>query len=219
MNERSFIIGAGYVMALTRQKRKKRITRKRKQQILDAAREVFSKKGLAGATIAEIAQTAGVAGGTIYNYFQNKRELLISVIRSYILAEPVLDLGKHPTENLADSLLPFMEDRLNVLFKNAELQMLLGAEIRYDSELREQYVREVVHPGLRPIEEYLESGINKGTLRQLNPAVAARFLVSVMIGLTTLYEVEGKTGFLREIPVPDLASEITALLLIGIKRG
>jgi AcrR family transcriptional regulator len=206
-------------MALTRQERKKRITSKRRKQILYAAREVFSKKGLAGSTVAEIAQTAGVAAGTIYNYFHNKRELLISVISSYILAEPLLDFGKHPTGNLADSLLPFMEDRLNVLFKNAEIQMLLGAEIRYDSELREQYVQEVVQPGLRPVKEYLESGINKGILRQLNPTLAARFLVSVMIGLTILYEIEGKTGFLREIPVHDLASEITALLMTGIKRG
>ena len=44
----------------------------RRSQILDAATHVFSDKGYHQATIREVAQAAGIADGTIYNYFANK---------------------------------------------------------------------------------------------------------------------------------------------------
>ncbi|MCK5427972.1 MAG: helix-turn-helix transcriptional regulator, partial [Anaerolineales bacterium] len=50
-------------------KKKEAITKRRKRQIIAAAREVFSQKGFSEATTAEIAQQAGVSEGTIYNYF------------------------------------------------------------------------------------------------------------------------------------------------------
>jgi hypothetical protein len=50
----------------------------------------------------------------------------------------------------------------------------------------------------------------------MNSSVAARFLVSVMIGLTVLHELEGENGPLRKISLPDLSAEITALCFHGM---
>lgn len=47
----------------------------RRQSILDAATKVFSQKGIAAATMAEIASVAGISPGAIYRYFENKDEL------------------------------------------------------------------------------------------------------------------------------------------------
>jgi AcrR family transcriptional regulator len=47
--------------------------------ILDAARDLFSRKGYAETTISEIAQAAGVAVGTVYLYFRNKHDILTGV--------------------------------------------------------------------------------------------------------------------------------------------
>ena len=49
------------------------------QRILSASMEVFARKGFAESKISEIAQVAGVGDGTIYLYFKNKDDLLISV--------------------------------------------------------------------------------------------------------------------------------------------
>ena len=70
-------------MSPTREERKEVITRQRRQQILDAALDIFSRKGFTQATTAEIARTAGIAEGTIYKYFQNKRELMVAVIKTF----------------------------------------------------------------------------------------------------------------------------------------
>ncbi|RJX35444.1 MAG: TetR/AcrR family transcriptional regulator, partial [Desulfarculus sp.] len=48
-------------------------------RILAAAEKAFSQRGYSAATIAEIARLAGVAEGTIYEYFTNKQDLLMSI--------------------------------------------------------------------------------------------------------------------------------------------
>jgi len=62
-------------------------TEERRSQILQAAHEVFSRKGYHGATIREIAAAAGVAEGTIYLYFASKHEVLKGVFA--LIAEEV----------------------------------------------------------------------------------------------------------------------------------
>ncbi|MCB0032608.1 MAG: helix-turn-helix transcriptional regulator, partial [Anaerolineales bacterium] len=52
----------------------------RRNQILEAATAVFAERGFHKATIRAIAQHAGIADGTIYNYFKNKTDLLIGIL-------------------------------------------------------------------------------------------------------------------------------------------
>lgn len=51
----------------------------KRQRILQAAVQLFSEKGYARTTIAEIARTADVADGTVYGYFKNKEDILLSI--------------------------------------------------------------------------------------------------------------------------------------------
>jgi len=51
----------------------------KKQRILQAAVQLFAKKGYSKATIAQIARKADVAEGTVYEYFKNKEDLLLSI--------------------------------------------------------------------------------------------------------------------------------------------
>src|SRR5688572_18005102 len=49
------------------------------ERILQAALQVFAAKGFHEARISEIARAAGVADGTIYLYFKNKDDILLSL--------------------------------------------------------------------------------------------------------------------------------------------
>ena len=51
----------------------------RRQQIIQAAIDVFDKNSFLKASISEIAQKANVAEGTIYQYFKNKEDLFFSI--------------------------------------------------------------------------------------------------------------------------------------------
>lgn len=52
----------------------------RRQQILDAARDVFAKRGYARATVDDITAEAGVARGTFYLYFDDKRQAFAELV-------------------------------------------------------------------------------------------------------------------------------------------
>ncbi len=54
----------------------------KRERILDAAERVFAQRGFFAAKVADIAREAGVADGTIYLYFKNKDDLLISLFES-----------------------------------------------------------------------------------------------------------------------------------------
>lgn len=60
------------------------VSNKRKA-IVDAARDIFSRQGYETTTIAEIAAAAGIAVGTVYLYFRNKREIYIDASLSWVV--------------------------------------------------------------------------------------------------------------------------------------
>src|SRR5256712_839864 len=74
---------------------KARLEGARRTQILAAAALIFARKGSDRATVTEIARAAGLAEGSIYNYFRSKEELLVHIPRK--LAQPVLATLLEPT--------------------------------------------------------------------------------------------------------------------------
>ncbi|HPI89715.1 MAG TPA: TetR/AcrR family transcriptional regulator [Spirochaetota bacterium] len=54
-----------------------------REKIIEAARALFSEKGYHSANALEIAARAGLATGTFYSYFNNKKEVLIEIIRTF----------------------------------------------------------------------------------------------------------------------------------------
>jgi len=69
----------------------------RREDILKAAREVFKQNGYERAHVAEIAQIAGVAKGTVYLYFKSKQAMLDALCDRY-------------QEMIADALLPALQN-------------------------------------------------------------------------------------------------------------
>ena len=53
-----------------------------RRRILDAARDVFFRDGFMRANLDEMAEKAGVAKGTLYNYFSSKQTLLVGVFEA-----------------------------------------------------------------------------------------------------------------------------------------
>jgi AcrR family transcriptional regulator len=205
-------------MKQNRQQKKESITKQRQGQILDAALQVFSKRGFAHATTAEIAQTAGIAEGTIYNYYKNKRDLFISVIRNYIMSDPVVELIKKSQGlediNLISSL---VENRLNLSLREIDSFLLLMSELHRDQELRRQFMEEVTGPIVIELEKYIGSITSSGRARPLNIAVVTRALIGMMIGLLIINKVEGEQGPLNQLPRDEVVAEVTALMMKGFQ--
>ena len=60
------------------------IRESRRQQIMDAALELFAQKGYASCSIAQLANHTGISKGLMYNYFKSKEALLVAIIEDGI---------------------------------------------------------------------------------------------------------------------------------------
>src|SRR6266545_1056509 len=68
-----------------------------RDHILDAAHRVIASHGLAAASTRAIAEEAGIGAGTLYNYVDNRLQLLARSIfrRAHSLSQPLADLPSH----------------------------------------------------------------------------------------------------------------------------
>jgi AcrR family transcriptional regulator len=61
-------------------KKKENAKNSKRNNIMQAAVEIFAARGFHKATIAEIAQKANVSTGLIYSNFENKQDILLSIV-------------------------------------------------------------------------------------------------------------------------------------------
>ena len=205
-------------MVPTRKERTEEITRMRREQIIEAAFEVFSAKGFAGGTTAEIARTAGVAEGTIYNYFTSKRELFIAIIRHFIITAPLLELiDQLPEGNVAETFNNILQNRLSLIESERILRLpALMAEIIRDPELRALWAKEFLQPFLSKMEGVYETLSASGRIRHLEPAILVRSIGGMILGFLILKMMEGDTSPVNRIPREKMISDMMILITRGL---
>jgi len=201
-----------------RASRKKQVIEKREGQILKAALEVFIRKGYTAATIPEIAGSAGIAVGTIYNYYPGKRELFIAVIKNYIINDPLLEIIDNIPE--ADIILTFrrlMRNRLELMeTEPGSLIPYLMSEIARDPELKALWVEQFIQPFFTRIESICRVMMGSSRFRYIEPAVVARAVGGLVIGLTTLRILEGEKSPLIRLSQQEVADALAELILHGL---
>lgn len=200
-----------------REDRKKQITKQRQEQILEAALQVFSRRGFDRATVPDVAREAGVAVGTIYNYYQSKRDLLVAITHKYIIEPFTVIIRNPPAEGDAAYMAAIMENRLNLGLENMGKFLPLLSEVQRDAELRRSYAEQVVQPIMGIMEKYVASRVKKGAFRDINPAFVTRAIGGMVIGFMLLYGIEGEKSPLHDIDRKKLANELTELVLKGLQ--
>lgn len=200
----------------SRQERKKNISKQRKQQILNAALKVFSEKGFAGATTAEIARTAGISEGTIYKYFGSKRELLMSLIDNQVVAAFPEQLPRILSQPIVTGLEGLFSGWLNKTLDRAYDIQPIVTEVQRDPEFRERYVKQILTPILAMSQEYVEAQVKRGFFRPVNNELVAHIITAIFLGLAVLDRLEGATGLLHKLPQEETRAEMINLLLHGI---
>ena len=201
----------------TRQKRKEKLTRTRQKQITRAALTVFSRKGFGEATVADIAEEAGIGVGTIYNYYRDKQDVLISLIAEHLISANLVKIientARRNSEDLFQSLI---EERLAFGLDNVQKLLFLFFEIQRDPKLRQQYTSQVVGPLLTLAEKYLIDQMNRGKFRKMDARIISRTLASIIIGNMILHRLEGKDSPFTRSRVKEISVELRNLFINGL---
>jgi TetR/AcrR family fatty acid metabolism transcriptional regulator len=185
----------------------------KRERILRAAIKIFSQKGFFSSKVSDIARSAGVADGTIYLYFKNKDDLLISLFEEK-MAEVVADVRERVAsgEGALSRLKIFIENHMSLLVREAGLIEVLQVELRQSNKFMKEYVPVKFLEYLDVISEILEQGIREGTFRQeLNVAVARRAVFGALDEIALAYVLSRK----RKYDPADAASEIYRIFAEG----
>ncbi|MBN2075116.1 MAG: TetR/AcrR family transcriptional regulator [Dehalococcoidales bacterium] len=203
---------------MAREAKKERITKKRESQILEAALSVFSEKGYGVATIPDIAEKAGLAVGSIYNYYPSKRELFLAVIKNFILNAPLLNLiDELPNGDIASTFSKIMHNRLS-LIENTDISKMsfLMAEIQRDPELKSLWSEEFLQPFFKKMETIYENLTKTGKYTISKPEITVRIIGGMILGFLMLRMMEGENSPLTTTTSEDITDNLVKFLLFGL---
>lgn len=136
-------------------------------RIMEAATRVFARKGFYNATISDVAKVAEVAEGTIYLYFKNKDDLLISIFEhsmDFFIQEVNEEL--EGMEDPREKLKKFLDLHLRLVQKNPDLAQVLQIELRQSSKFMKEYEGGKFSDYLNVVRSILEEGQEKGVFRK-----------------------------------------------------
>jgi TetR/AcrR family transcriptional regulator, fatty acid metabolism regulator protein len=150
----------------------------KRAMILDAALRTFVKRGYPETKVAEIASEAGVAEGTIYNYFQSREELLLALFDEkwgMIIDEIRKKIRRLDDPNM--KLKAIFATVVTMFRKNRQLAELFMVDIRQSSIFLNNYTINRIVEFLDLIEELLEEGKKKGLYRKDLDTRVARMII------------------------------------------
>jgi TetR/AcrR family fatty acid metabolism transcriptional regulator len=161
----------------------------RKNQILDAAAAVFAEKGFHPTTTKDIAKRAGIAEGTIYNYFESKTALLLGIferMRASVIHENMpplpddLDLRTFIQAVMIPPLAALQQD-------NFALFRIVVSEMLVNEEMQRLFYEQVWKPTLAMAEAYFEKQGAQHGLAPDEARLVIRGISGMVLGLMLEY--------------------------------
>ena len=155
----------------------------KRERILAAAERIFARHGFFAAKVSDVAKEAGVADGTIYLYFKNKDDLLISLFENRMqqvnaALRTAVAKAKGPP---IDQLRMFIRTYLQLVHDEPAAAEVLTIELRQSSKFMKEYENPQFADFLRLLGGIIAAAQDKGQLDRSIPAhVAARMIFGVL---------------------------------------
>jgi AcrR family transcriptional regulator len=177
----------------------------RPAELLSAALAVFAEKGFAAARIEEIAAGAGVSKGTVYLYFEGKEALFKAAIEAAMTpaieaAEALLGDTRRPSAELLREFVFGWWERVGMTPLGA-VPKLLVAESGNFPEVAQWFHDTIILRAQRAMARLIQSGIERGEFRPVDPLIAARIVFAPMFAF--LVWRRAFSAMMRELPEPE----------------
>lgn len=158
-------------------------------EILDAARRVFARRGFSETTVDEIAEAAGVAKGTLYLYFESKRQIYLSAMQQG-LDRLFEETGRRMSEcaTARDKLRAFVDTRIRYFEQDRDFFKIyhfeLSSTLLHPAQAGKQfhafYLRQAA-----ALSEVLRQAVAAGEIRDVRTELAAFAIYDMTRGVIT----------------------------------
>jgi AcrR family transcriptional regulator len=182
----------------------------RRTQILDAAAQVFAVRGFHRTTVRDVAKAAGVADGTIYNYFENKTALLLGILDRLNDAERrAIESAQAQATDLRSFTQYYFQNHLRVFAnENQDLLRVVLSEVLVNAELRERYIQQIVAPTFVAILQQLVPLAEQSSLRAENLQLTLQLMSSMLLGVLMARMFDEQAAQSTWEQLPDLLSDL-----------
>lgn len=191
----------------------------RREQILAISTELFAEQGFQGTTTKLIADKSGVTEALIFRHFSSKEDLYWAVIQRKIdSASPVehmmeiLQAGGSDLEVLSRLALQVLERRA----KDQTLSRLLLYSALEKHELSERFFRNYIANYFEVLARFVRDGIAAGRFRAVDPLLAARGFLGMVIYHSWIQELYGGKA-VQDFDLKAVSRTLASIWLQGVQ--
>ncbi len=183
-------------------------------KIIQAAAKVFAEKGFYNSRVSEIAKEANVADGTIYLYFKNKDDILISLFEEEF-GQIVENIRRELSEekDALHKIRRFAFAHLAIVSKQPHLAEVLGVEVRQSSKFMKEYINKPFIEYLNLLRSVFFEGQEAGLIRKdLTPGIMKRALFGALDEMARYWVLSAK----KKHSIQQAAQQISDVFIRGV---
>jgi AcrR family transcriptional regulator len=195
-----------------------KVVEDRREQIIDAAISVFSKKGFSRTINQDIAHEAGITPGLIYHYFENKAALLQAIAETRSPLRLIRSLPAEMLEMPPGQFLPFLiTEALGIVESEpcVKLIRIFLPEMLHDAEVLAPIHTQFLGQIVAFFSSYYAHQRERGTIGPADPTFLANMTLSCLIGFVVRRQIVGDPT-VAHYSHEQLATLITETILNGI---
>jgi len=184
------------------------------KQIIDAAVITIAENGYHQCQVSKIAKQAGVADGTIYLYFKNKEDILISLFREKLeqFIQSVMPIIQEKS-TAEEKLLMLIENHYKILASDHHLAVVTQLELRQTNRDLRLKINNILKEYLKLVDQIVLEGIEQGLFPKTLDVRLARQMIFGTIDETATTWVMND----HKYDLVSLAPKVHQLLLYGLK--
>ncbi len=165
----------------------------RPDEVLDAALELFTKRGFSRTTVDQVAKRAGLSKGSVYLYFPSKKALLAGLVRRAVV--PVANMALGVIADYRGDPRPVIRQLVGMLASNMNdpkvfaVPKLVIREAVGAPEIAQMYREEVLDRALPAMTRLIAQGVEGGHIRKVDPELTIRSILGPLMMHLVMAEV------------------------------
>ena len=147
-------------------------------QILDAAKNVFQRKGMDGSRMQEIADEAGINKAMLHYYYRSKQMLFEAVFKgAFSLLAPQLNKILNDNNSIEEKIKNFTASYISFIIKHPYLPNFIFQELNRNPEFILKMQRNNEFPNIQKFNDQVTSEVKKGTIK---PIKATQLFINII---------------------------------------
>ena len=150
--------------------------------ILNAAKNIFERKGMEGARMQEIADEAGINKALLHYYFRSKQLLFEAVFKhSFLLLAPTLNKILNNDSSLFEKIKAFSNNYISFIIKHPYLPNFIIQELNRNPNFLTQLIEKEHFPSFEKFKNQVDQCVANGSIKPINSSQLFINLVSLNV--------------------------------------